>query len=206
MSPHEALRVAEQAAGGSASGSVAETTDVLTLKQLRIVEDDGTLRMIIGNSTHASATPWRGETVPRPDREPAAGILFMNDDGSECRGLQFAGHRSSEGQPSSGANLTFDCFEQNEGLRVMLVQQGDQSLRLIELLDQPAHALDHREPAWEGVSRLAIARADDGSAMLLLRDGAGRDRIRLVAPLVGCPVVEVLDEKGHAVSLIPPTD
>ena len=54
-----------------------------------------------------------------------------------------------------------------------------------------------------GRSRMRLAREDDGSVGLYLRDARGQDRLRLVVPADGEPVVEVLDADGVPRSLMP---
>ena len=53
-----------------------------------------------------------------------------------------------------------------------------------------------------GRSRMRLAREHDRSVGLVLRDGRGQDRIRLVVPADGVPVVEVLDADGVPRSLL----
>ncbi|WP_052466012.1 hypothetical protein [Mobilicoccus massiliensis] len=236
----EAVRQAEEAlrlagAGSSDSSTAAppvpetpcaRVVEELTVKRINVVEDDGRLRMIIGNSTHGSTAPMRGELRRHPGRYPCAGLLFVNDEGTECGGLQFAG-RSGEGD--SGASqtgyLSFDDFEQNESFRLGLSQQGGVSQRFIEFVDQPSWSLvdfvDDYEAAGDDEaardrvsrqyvgdpraarrSRLLLTRDDAGAARIVLRDGQGRDRLRLIAPAEGDPVVEVVDEHGRCRSLV----
>lgn len=194
----------------------AGVIDELTVKQIKVVEDDGTLRMIIGNSTHGRALPLRGELREHPGRNGTAGILFVNDEGTECGGLQFGGSQTDDGPHQVGV-MTFDDYEQNESFRIGLFQRHGTSQRSLELMDQPSWSivdfLDDLETAGHdgraevrsryfadtppgGISRIAIARSDDGAATIILRDGEGRDRIRLTAPASGSPSIEVLDETG----------
>jgi hypothetical protein len=54
-----------------------------------------------------------------------------------------------------------------------------------------------------GASRMRLAREDDGSVRLVLRDARGQDRVRFVVPADGEPVMEVLDADGVPRSLLP---
>lgn len=144
----EALHLAEAAARSSTAGAVVtdyaftQVVDELTVKRINIVEDDGRLRMIIGNSTHARTAPMRGELRRHPGRRLSAGVLFVNDEGTECGGLQFAGHPGqSAAGPSQSGYLSFDDFEQNDSFRMGLSQQGGVSQRFIEFVDQPSWSL-----------------------------------------------------------------
>ncbi|REF36647.1 hypothetical protein [Thermasporomyces composti] len=97
----DALARAEEAA--RAVGLDVDQSDEpvreLRAQRIRIVEPDGTTRMLIGNSTIASIAPTRGEDQEHPGRGTFGGILFCNDEGTEAGGLIYAGHRNN-GKPS----------------------------------------------------------------------------------------------------------
>ncbi|WP_151084561.1 hypothetical protein [Nocardioides cynanchi] len=202
----EALLRAEDAARASGVEVRLPVIDELTVKRVNVVEDDGTLRIVIGNSTHGRQIPVRGRLVAHPGRTPSAGLLFVNDEGTECGGLEYRGGRGADGTQQSGY-LTVDDYEQNESLRLGMVQAGRSSQKFLEFVDRPgwsiADVVDGAEPGpGESHTRLRLAREEDGSVGLVLRDGEGRDRLRLVVPAEGEPVVEVLDGEGVARSLL----
>jgi hypothetical protein len=217
-----ALRLAEEAAGYAGAASLGPVLDELTVKRLNVVEDDGTLRIVIGNSTHGTTAPMRGRLVEHPGRNASAGLLFVNDEGTECGGLQYAGFRGAQGKEQMGY-LTVDDYEQNESLRLGMFQNGEASQRFIEFTDQPEWSIvdmveetEGLDPVaaqaifdryFEGVdgrgrSRMRLAREKDGSVRLLLRDREGRDRLRFIVPAEGDPVVEVVDAEGGTRSLL----
>src|SRR5215472_5113768 len=45
--------------------------------------------------------------MPRPDRNDSAGMLFMNDEGTENGGMLFGGYQSSDGKFHSWGHLSF---------------------------------------------------------------------------------------------------
>jgi hypothetical protein len=217
----EALRMAESAAREAGVEVAPTVVDELTVKRVNVVEDDGTLRMIIGNSTIGRTLPLRGHMLEHPGRAETAGMLFVNDEGTECGGLTFSGSRRSDGKEQY-ASLTFDDYEQNEGFRFGMSQEGSAVRRWLEFCDIPgwsladligelegadqetARAVQDRYDAQGGfASRLRLAREDDGSVRLVLRDARGQDRLRFVVPADGEPVMEILDADGVARSLLP---
>ena len=131
-----ALQLAEAAAGQAGASTVGPVLDELNVKRLNVVEDDGTLRIVIGNSTHGRTAPMRGRLVEHPWRNPSAGLLFVNDEGTECGGLQYAGFHGADGKEQMGY-LTVDDYEQNESLRLGMFQNGDASQRFVEFTDSP---------------------------------------------------------------------
>lgn len=219
----EALRLAEEAARAAGVEVTSTVVEHLTVKRIDVVEDDGTLRLVIGNAAHAEMLPMRGRQVPHPGRTRSAGILFVNDEGTECGGLQFGGGRAEDGV-EQGGYLTFDDYEQNESFRLGQAQDAAGSRKWLEFSDRPdrsigdlieeidgldphdAARVQERYLAGEngpGRSRMRLAREDDGSVGLYLRDARGQDRLRLVVPADGEPIVEVLDADGVPRSLMP---
>lgn len=218
-----ALRMAESAAREAGVDPTPTVVDELTVKRINVVEDDGTLRVVLGGSRIMATVPVRGRLVPHPGRHPSAGLLFVNDEGTECGGLTFAGGRDARGKEQH-ASLTFDDFEQNEGFRLGMVQEGSVVQRFLEFSDVPdwslADLIDQTrglddEAAREvherytaggrglGASRMRLSRERDGSVGLVLRDARGQDRLRLVVPADGEPVIEILDVDGVPRSLLP---
>jgi hypothetical protein len=219
----EALRLAQAAARASGVEVTSPVVDELTVKRVNVVEDDGTLRMVLGNSAMGRTAPMRGRDVEHPGRAPMAGLLFVNDEGTECGGLGFAGRRSDEG-PVQWGYFTFDDYEQNECFRLGYGREGRQTTKFLEFSDQPEWSLVDMVEELEGLdddaarevqeryfgrtdglgrSRLRLAREDDGSVRLVLRDARGQDRLRFVVPADGEPVLEILDADGVPRSLLP---
>lgn len=221
----EALRLAQEvyeaatvALGAAESAARAAGVDVapreLTLERLRIVERDGTLRLLIGNSTIAQAVPMRGREVAHPGRDSYAGMLFVNDEGTECGGLLWWGN--AEG---AGVHLSFDSYEQNDAIVVEHEDKAGRRSSWLEFVDRPEWSMadffaEYEKAAGQdeqatitdryfgkgaGWSRMRLAREDDGSVGLCLRDAAGRDRIRLIVGIDGEPRIEVLDADGAVV-------
>ncbi|HET8663048.1 MAG TPA: hypothetical protein VFM08_01925 [Nocardioides sp.] len=218
----EALRLAEAAARAAGEQVEPRVVDELTVQRINVVEDDGTLRMVIGNSTIGSTAPMRGRQVEHPGRPPMAGLLFVNDEGTECGGLGFAGRRADDGTQVQWGYFTFDDYEQNECFRLGYGREGTRTEKFLEFSDQPEWSLVDMIGELEGLdtdaaaaveeryfgqvdglgrSRLRLAREDDGSVRLVLRDAQGRDRLRFVVPADGEPAVEMVDADGVPRSL-----
>ena len=122
----EALARAEAAAraAGVEIEDSATAIPELRVQRLRVVEPDGTTRMIIGGSTMSSILPMRGEELDHPGRGRIGGILFCNDEGTEAGGLIYSGG-SANGGPRQTGYWTVDDFEQNEGFRLGASQVGE---------------------------------------------------------------------------------
>jgi hypothetical protein len=217
----DALRLAEAAARAAGVAVPPTIVDEVTVKRINVVEDDGTLRLVLGNSSIMQTMHLRGRSVQHPGRSPEAGLLFVNDEGTESGGLAIAGRRH-EGVKEQVASLTFDDYEQNEGFQLGMLQEGSIVERFLEFSDiadwSLADLVDELEGLDDGAargvqeryaargsraSRLRLARESDGSVRLVLRDARGRDRLRFVVPADGEPVIEILDADGVPRSLMP---
>jgi hypothetical protein len=98
--------------------SVPNKFDSIETQQIRIVEPDGTLRMIISNSKKLPGVIVHGKEVEKVDR-PQAGMLFFNDEASETGGLIFSGSKNSKGEVvNSGVSLSFDRYGGKEELNL----------------------------------------------------------------------------------------
>lgn len=218
-----ALQSAQAAYAAATTALVARKAGItvpvrqLTLERLRIVERDGTLRLVLGNSSVGESIPLRGGEVPHPGRHPAAGLIFVNDEGSECGGLMWAGDRSD-----AGVRMSFDSYEQNDALVVGHFDEAGQRRSIVEFVDRPAWSLadflydigaagtDGERAAVQqryfaegaGARRMLLSREADGSVVLALCDREGRERLRLSVTSDGEPRVETLDASGVARSIL----
>lgn len=225
----EALARAEEAA--ARAGVTSNESDAppaeLRVQRIRVVEPDGTTRMIIGNSTMSDIAPIRGEDRRHPGRGRFGGILFCNDEGTEAGGLVYAGG-SVDGEPQQIGFLTVDDFEQNEGFRMGAMQSGESRAKWIEFADQPYFSLvdfmaaaenkegteltELQEEFWpagtdgNGVTRMRLSREPDGTVSLSLRDGDGVERIRLAVPANGEPIMTATRRDGTAQPLLSSPD
>ena len=82
--------------------------DEITVHRIRVVEPDGTLRMVISNYDGLPSNARGGQGQ---NRRPGAGILFYNNEGVENGGLIFGGHRDAQGKiVDSGVSPSFDKY------------------------------------------------------------------------------------------------
>src|SRR5690606_12971006 len=92
---YSAVVTAALAIGIVSNARAVKTTasfEEIDVKRINIREDDGTLRMIVSNTTRFPGIIFRGKHHPHPNRT-TAGILFFNDEGTENGGLIFGGKK-----------------------------------------------------------------------------------------------------------------
>src|ERR1700722_3273174 len=206
----------------------SQTFDVLTVHRINFVEPDGTPRLIISDRESFPGAYMRGKEYPRPDRREAAGMIFMNDEGSEMGGLIFGGLKMKDGTIQNHGHLSFDQYEQDQ---IFAVDSGreDQdkfsAIRIGERGDYPIQQAydeslridklpqDQQDAEWKkffsthtgDANRIYLGRSPDKSASLRIKDSAGHDRLVLRVNADGAAVVQFLDADGKVVNEITAT-
>jgi len=197
--------------------------DQITVHRINVVEPDGTMRLIVSDKANFPGAYVHGRDIPRTDRD-SAGMIFINDEGTENGGLIFGGLKDAEGVHSYG-HLSFDRYDQDQVLNLEHNQDGDRRSSGLSINDTgdypitpeliaegsrfkamphgPARAEAYKElqakyPPY--VNRAYFGRAADHSVGLTLRDERGRERMRMMVKADGSPTIELLDESGKVVN------
>jgi hypothetical protein len=198
------------------------TFDQITVHRINIVEPDGTPRLIIADKAEYPGAFYHSKEIPRPDRRDSAGMLFINDEGTENGGLLIGGHKDKDGTPHSFGHLSFDEYEQDQTLSLDTYQEGQERASSYQINDnnvtlltpdvytkyQQAMAMPDSPEKQKLMAdlkarypirlrpRAAIERDPDKSAALRLRDPEGRTRILLRVAADGTPSMQFLDSSG----------
>src|ERR1019366_6557693 len=84
--------------------------DEIIVHRIKVVEPDGTLRMVISNHDRFPGVIEKGKELG-PNPRPGAGMLFLNDEGTENGGLIFGGRGDANGMlAAAGVSLSFDKY------------------------------------------------------------------------------------------------
>jgi hypothetical protein len=170
--------------------------DEITVHRVRVVEPDGTLRMVISN--------WNG--LPRDSRgnrqgqnqRPGAGILFYNNEGVENGGLIFGGRRDTQGAVvDSGVSLSFDKYGVG-GQMVQLAGISDNQNRFAGLRVRDTTV------GGPNTNRVWVGHTDDGAATVALMDAQGRRRIVMEVKADGASSLAFLDANGRTINQLTP--
>jgi hypothetical protein len=183
--------------GGAVYGNEkrTNTADEITVQRINIVEPDGTPRLIISNHAKLPGILVHGKEKPL-DR-PQAGLIFLNDEGTEIGGLIFGGRKDKDGKVrDSGGSLSFDRYGANQVVQLLGVDDAEDRLAGLAVSDSPSGS-DVRRRIWLG-------RGDDGAASLALLDGAGHKRIVMKVAENGESQISVLDATGKTVKELLP--
>ena len=196
--------------------------DQLTVHRINVVEPDGTPRLIISDRAEFAGEFYHGKETVRSDRQDSAGMLFINEEGTENGGLLFGGYKSKDGSLHSFGHLSFDEYEQDQTLSLDTQQDGQQRYSSYQINDNnttlhtpevdsayaKVRALvdgPEKEKAMAAAlakypmrlhARASLERDPDKAAALRLRDPEGRTRILLRVAADGTPAMQFLDASG----------
>lgn len=209
-------------------GPVHGRFDEITVGRINIEEPDGTKRLVISNRAQFPGAFTKGKEIPRPDRREFAGMLFVNDEGTENGGLIQNGSETADGKFSSGLSLTFDRFRQDQALQLLHTDSNASTSTSIKINDVPAYTVTSREdmarfsaeagklPApersayWQrlgdegrlGRSRVYLGTTRDKASALVLNDAKGKPRMMLIVTAQGQPEIRMFDENGKVVKTV----
>lgn len=169
----------------------------IDVERINLVEADGTVRMVLSNTARAPDPVCSGDTFKRSGGI-SAGIIFYNDEGDECGGLVFRGQHSGD-QHWAGGALLFDQFKQDQVVGLMHEDAGSSRRAGFWVWDRQDAPL----PAAGGATRVFVGKTKDGSAVVELRDGKDKIRVRLAVDAEGAPRLEFLDSDGRMTAQLP---
>lgn len=204
--------------------------DEITVGRINIVEPDGTKRMIISNKAQFPGDFMQGKEGARPDRRSFAGMLFINEEGTENGGLIQKGSIGADGKIASGLSLTFDRFRQDQAVQLMNNDSADHQMSGLKINDVPYHGLTSigdirrfREESaklpqaeqrayWNkladegrlGQNRIWLGNTGSKGSALQLKDAKGRTRMMLLVSADGKAEIQMLDEQGKVSKSITP--
>jgi hypothetical protein len=208
-----------------------ERFDEITVGRINIVEPDGTKRIIISNKAQFPGDFQQGKEGARPDRRAFAGMLFINEEGTENGGLIQKGSIGDDGKVSSGLSLTFDRFRQDQALQLMSNDSATHQMTGLRINDVPnfkvtsmddikrfgeeSRKLPEAEQRayWQKLAaegrlsenRIWLGNTRDKGSALQLKDAKGRTRMMLLVAADGKAEIQMLDEQGKVIKSITPT-
>ncbi|WP_442846745.1 hypothetical protein [Leeuwenhoekiella sp. H156] len=100
----------------------------IDVERINIVEADGTVKMIITNvERFPNGMDKINERPTNEERKKRSGMLFYNEDGIECGGFIYDGHKNENGH-SSGLSLTYDQYDGDQVMQLLTqdYQKGDE--------------------------------------------------------------------------------
>jgi len=206
------------------SSTAAQKLDYVTVHRIDVVDNDGTLRMVISNKDRMHPGVMDGKMIDRP--RPVAGMLFFNDEGDEVGGLTYTG-REQSGTRRADAGLMFDQLKQDQTIGFSYTEGNGRRTAGFQVWDRPESHLSEliekintanrikdktardaelakiRASAEPGPRRVFVGKNADKSAVVSLADANGKPRLTLTVDPAGNPRIEFLDESGKVTDRIP---
>lgn len=212
------------------SNSKNLTVEELTAKRINIVEPNGQPRLVLSNVEKSPANLNHGKPfgIPGGNR---GGLIFYDDEATECGGLVFSGRKDSSGKYFASGHFSFDQYNQNQVLYLQyLDDNGDRKTGLYvdDWHNSPPYPEFRRtykeaeklpngperdaklkqllepvngDPAF--AHRVFIGKDANKSALINLADGKGKTRIQLIVDSNGDAKINFLDETGKVVYSLP---
>lgn len=207
-----------------------DTFDEISVGRINIVEPDGTKRIILSNKARFPGEFQQGREVARPDRRSFAGMMFINEEGTENGGLIQKGSIGADGKIASGLSLTFDRFRQDQALQLLNNDSADHQMTGIRINDVPyfqhtsmadqqrfneeaaklpqaeqgAYWKKLAEQGRQSANRIWLGNTGNKGSALQLKDAQGRTRMMLLVAADGKAEIRMLDEQGKVSKLITP--
>ncbi len=204
--------------------------DEITVGRINIVEPDGTKRLIISNRAQFPGDFVQGKEGKRPDRSDVAGMLFINDEGTENGGFVYNGLQKADGTVDAELSLTFDRFRQDQALQLFHGDNEKSSNSAIKINDVPSYTStsldDQKKIVAEGRkmtaaereafyarmrdegrfsrNRVFLGTTDDSSSSLTLKDALGKPRMQLLVTAQGRAEIRMLDADGKVIKTVTP--
>ena len=165
-----------------ATGKAVEF-DRIRVHRVDVVEPNGTPRLIISDRAEYPGSFYRGQEIERPDRRDSAGMLLINDEGTEDGGLIYGG-ATADGKRSSFSHLSFDQYEQDQTVVIGTALSPDGSRTAgIQLSDRPDQSITPEDIAEvEKIKGHASWKRKDRSLVCLPEQASVRSRKSVTAP------------------------
>jgi hypothetical protein len=204
----------------------AKDFDIINVHRINIVEPDGTIRMVLTSKDRAPGAYVKNKEYPHATRK-SAGLFFFDDEGTEDGGLIYGVTRDANGKiAGSYGHLSFDKYMQDQIFTVDSGREGQQDYSLLSMEDRGDYSVmdaiaanerisklpqDQRATEWAkfkaahpgDADRVLLGRAPDGSSVLKLKDGEGRDRIVIRVARDGTPNLQILSADGKVIDELP---
>jgi hypothetical protein len=194
----------------------------LTVKSIKVLEDNGLPRIVIANSEFSPQGIYKGKEFVDVGSRP--GMIFYNDEGTENGGLIFMG-KEENGKVSHGVHMSFDRYNQDQTMTLQHIEDGDYMVTGMKIIDRSTFPMiEHMalekaskegdldaKAKLEELEKQGLLSANNrafygtlnGDAMLKLHDKQGQTRIRMVVDKEGSAKLEFLDAQGKMVLRLP---
>jgi hypothetical protein len=207
-----------------------QVQELIRARRIELVNDDGRYALVLAGKGKLPGPVFGGKEYPQAlsgGRTTGTGMIFFNGRGDEVGGLTYHGETAGD-RYSAGGGIMFDQFDQDQVVGLQYSDNGTRRSAGLNVWDRTTQVkissiidmIDARSRAT-GAARDSIQRAlaaipgmdrsahrvflgsDNRTATLLMRDVAGRPRIRMYVDSMNVARLEFLDEAGQVVNAFP---
>ncbi len=200
----------------------------IDVQRINIVESNGMPRIILASSSKAPDLLIKGKSEPRATGKNPPGIIFFNDEGSECGALSTSSTAGENGSYTASSRLVFDQIQSDETIALQYYDESGKRYAGLTIMDRPEIPITPEITAkihsmWKlpqgpeknkvmqelgslGVfesERVFVGKTQRKSATVNLSDRGGNVRIRLWVDSLGTPRLDFLDKMGNITCSLP---
>lgn len=200
-----------------------DSFDEINVKRINIVEEDGTIRMVISNKEKQHSGRMDGKDWEQRERQ--AGLIFFNDQGDENGGIVYAAKKTKDGTIVNGMSITMDRYRDDQVIQLLNDEtiQNDKimSQRGLSINDFPTlDGINARNKAFSEAEKIAdekerktkmreinkmygsknllfIGKTKGNSQGLFIADKNGQPKLMIYVDEKGEPKIQTLNDKGE---------
>lgn len=199
-----------------------ESFEEINVKRINIIENDGTIRMVLSNREKQHSGRIDGKDWDKRDRP--SGLIFFNDEGDECGGLIYQTKETQNGL-ISGMSITMDRYKDDQVLQLSnqetVVDGKIVSQRGIHINDFPTDShIEKRKAMIVEAQKIAdpkernkkiteifeqhgdknllfLGKTKGNSQGLFLSDSKGQPKMMIYVDEQGNPKIQTFNHKGE---------
>lgn len=136
-----------------------QNVEEITANRIKLVDAAGKIRVIL-------AAELKNANL--------AGLLFMNEEGTEAGGLLYNGKRDKDGKIDAGALLTFDQFKNDQVVALEYDHIGDQKRQGLTISDRPDTMSDQAKELMRALGNALQSAKSEAERQAIRRDYLSR--------------------------------
>ena len=164
--------------------------DEISVKKINIINDDGKNAIVISNADKSPNPILSGKDLGKRDIKPS-GIIFYNNEGSECGGIGVAA------APQGSQTMMIFDYSNSEAIGFGRMENSDKVHygAAFSIYDKIPKDADMEKVGTVGTERISIQNGDK-NAMISISDQNGKPRIVFSVDSLGNAQIQMLDSKG----------
>lgn len=199
-----------------------ENFEEINVKRINIIENDGTIRMVLSNKELQHSGRIDGKDWEK--RERPSGLIFFNDKGDECGGLIYQTKETKNGL-ISGMSITMDRYKDDQVLQLsnqetvvdgkIISQRGihindfpmnshiTKRMKMLEEAQKITNPEERKKKINEIYDQygernlLFLGKTKGNSQGLFLSDSKGQPKMMIYVDEQGNPKIQTFNSKGE---------